>query len=179
MRLRALEASLLMVPLPRGGVELPPAVLAPVVAVPRPASLPRWDADVGPQLLATLRPGEMVTDAPCEEVELRLKRIVNILLVLQQLGSQLEEQLALPTDEAAAGLGVAEVPLMLTWLVSRVPWDAPAVPLSLIGGDPIVLIIKNFFTYLIVWGFSSSGSKGCQSGGSEGTMSSRAASYAS
>ena len=142
MRLRALEASLLMVPLPRGGVELPPAVLAPVVAVPRPASLPRWDADVGPQLLATLRPGEVVADAPREEVELRLKRIVNFLLVLQQLGSQLEEQLALPTDEAAAGLGVAEVPLMLTWLVSGVPWDAPAVPLSLIGGDPIVPIIK-------------------------------------
>ena len=39
------------------------------------------------------------------------------LLVLQQLGSQLEEQLALPADEATGGLGVAPVPLMLAWLV--------------------------------------------------------------
>ena len=142
MRLRALEASLLMVPLPRGGIELPPAVLAPVVAVPRPASLPRWDADVGPQLLATFRPGEMVTDGPCEEVKLRLKRIVNFLLVLQQLGSQLEEQLALSTDEAAAGLGVAAVPLMLAWLLGRTPWDAPSISFTLLSKDPILLIMK-------------------------------------
>jgi len=121
-----------MVPLPRGGVEIFLAVLAPVVALPQPASLPRWDADVGPQLLATLRPGEMVTDGPCEEVKLGLKRIVNFLLVLQQLRSQLEEQLALPPDEAAAGLGVAEVPLMLAWLVGRLPRIAPTVPFSLI-----------------------------------------------
>jgi len=142
MRLQQFEASPLMVPLPRGGVELPPAVLAPVAAVPRPASPPRWDADVGPQLLATLRPGEVVTDAPGEEVELGLERIVNFLLVLQQLGSQLEEQLALPADEAAAGLGVAEVPLMLAWLVGRMPWDAPTVPFSLIRGDPTVPFMK-------------------------------------
>ena len=128
-----------MVPLPRRHVKLPPAALAPVAAVAPPASLPPSYADVGPQLLATLRPGEVVVDSPPEEVELRLEMIVVSLFVLQQLGSQLEEQLALPTDEAAAGLGVAEVPLMLTWLVSRVPWDAPAVPLSLIGGDPILL----------------------------------------
>ena len=127
-----------MVPLPRGAVELPPAVLAPVVAVPRPASLPRWDADVGPQLLATLRPGEMVTDAPRKEVELRLERIVVFLLVLQQLRSQLEGYLALSADEATAGEGVAEVPLMLTWLVGRMPWDAPAISFTLISRDPIL-----------------------------------------
>ena len=153
MRLHLFEASLLMVPLPRGGVEVFLAVLAPMVAVTRPASLPHWDADVGPQLLATLRPGEMVTDAPCEEVELRLKRIVNFLLVLQQLGSQLEEQLgsqleeqlALPADEAAAGLGVAAVPLMLAWLLGRTPWDAPAISFTLLSKDPILLIIKRIF----------------------------------
>ena len=132
MRLRQFEASPLIVPLPRGGVEIFLAVLAPVVALPRPASLPRWDADVGPQLLATLRPGQMVTDGPFEEVKLCLKRIVNFLLVLQQLRSQLEEQLALPADEPAAGLGVAEVPLMLAWLVGRLPRNAPSVPFSLI-----------------------------------------------
>ena len=142
MRLRLFEASLLMVPLPRVGVELFLAVLAPVVAVTRPASLTRWDADVGPQLLATLRPGEVVADAPREEVELRLERIVVFLLVLDQLRPQLERQLALSADETTAGEGVAEVPLMLTWLVDRMPWDAPALPLSLIGGDPIVPIIK-------------------------------------
>ena len=92
-----------------------------MAAVPRPASLPPSNADVSPHLLATLRPVEVVGDFPPKEVELRLKRIVNFLLVLQQLGSQPEEQLALPADEAAAGLGVAAVPLMLAWLVARMP----------------------------------------------------------
>jgi len=64
------------------------------------------------------------------------------LLVLQQLGSQLEEQLALPADEATASEGVAEVPLMLAWLVGRMPWDAPTVPFSLIRGDPTVPLLK-------------------------------------
>ena len=115
-----------------------------MAAVPRPASLPPSNADVSPHLLATLRPVEVVADFPPKEVKLGLKRIMNFLLVLQQVGLRFEEQLALPADEAAASEGVAEVPLILTWLVSWVPWDVPAVPLSLIGGDPIVLIIKNF-----------------------------------
>ena len=84
----------------------------------------------------------MVADAPREEVELRLERIAVFLLVLDQFRAQLERQLALPADEATAGEGVAEVPLMLDRLVGRMPLDAPAVPLSLIGGDPIVPIIK-------------------------------------
>jgi hypothetical protein len=73
---------------------------------------------------------------------------VNFLLVLQQLGSQLEEQLALSTDEAAAGLGVAEVPLMLAWLLGRTPWDAPAISFTLLSKDPILLIMKRILRTL-------------------------------